>query len=175
MMPLFVEPAGEAAFKRAVGSFASGVNLVTMRDGSGRPHGVTVSAFSSVSLDPLLVLICMNRENRTHDLIVETGRFGINVLSPPLCEVSNVCARPGGDKVLESRLLVADTDARSPVLKDALAHLDCRLWARHEAGTHSVLIGQVEMVGHNSDAEAEPLLYFRGGYKRLERSLSAKS
>lgn len=173
-MPLTVEPAGEAAFKKAVGSFASGVNVITMRDGSGRPHGVTVSAFSSVSLQPLLVLICMNRENRTHDLIAETGRFGINILSQCLCEVSNFCARPGGDKILDPALLEEGTEARSPVLKGALAHLDCRLWAQHGAGTHSVFIGQVEMVGQDADAE-EPLLYFRGGYQRLERRASVES
>lgn len=152
-------------FRRAMGSFASGVNVITVRDAAGEPHGMTATAFCSVSMEPPLVLICVNRDTRTYDLIVESGRFGVSMLSGGSTEVSNHCARPGADKRLPEDWLVDDDPSRTPVLASALVHADCSIHEQQEAGTHAVFIGQVEHVHFGEDAD--PLLYFKGSYRKL--------
>lgn len=152
-------------FRRAMSSFASGVNVITVSDAAGDHHGMTATAFCSVSSEPPLVLICVNRDTRTHDLIVESGRFGVSMLSGGSAEISNHCARPGGDKRLPSDWLAEGTSSETPALAAALVHVDCSIHERREAGTHAVFIGQVENVVFGVDDE--PLLYFQGGYAKL--------
>ncbi len=90
------EPAADA-FKAAVGSFASGVAVLTVRSREGRSVGMTATAFSSVSTDPLLVLVCVNREARTRNDILSGGSFGVNLLAAGMEEHSRYCASPGAD------------------------------------------------------------------------------
>lgn len=158
-----------ASFKVALGSFAASVNVITLWDGDGRPLGMTATAFTSVSVDPLLILVCVNRSTRTYDRIAETRRFGVNILGSPAREISDHCSRPGADKALRPEWL-ADADGwHTPALAGALAYLDCEIDQDVPAGTHAVLIGSVGGIGLSGPLpRPEPLLHFRGSYRQLQ-------
>lgn len=149
-------------FRAALGRFASGVTVVTTRDAAGAPHGLTVSAFSSVSLDPPLVLVCIERATASHDSFQECGAFVVNILSANQELVSRHFAAPSEDKFAGIAYRKGLKDI--PVLEDALANLQCRLAHSFEGGDHTIFIGEVEEVTLRDDA---PLVYFRGGYARL--------
>lgn len=153
-------------FKRAMSRFASGVNVLTVRDEGHHPYGMTLSAFCSVSLEPLLVLVCVNRRTRTHDLVLRHGRFGVSVLSGSAIDVSLYCAEPGADKHLPDEWLHDIPQSRTPVLRDCLVHADCAVYATQRAGTHTIVVGSVEHISFG--IEGDPLLYYRGTYRRLE-------
>jgi len=156
-------------FKAALGSLASSVNVITMWDEIHKPLGMTATAFSSVSVDPLLVLVCINRSTRTYEYIAETRRFGVNVLGSVARDISDYCSRPGADKYLDPRWLSQSSDWHCPALSGALAFLDCEIDQNIEAGTHAVLIGAVRGIGLNASAqEYEPLLHFRGAYRQMQ-------
>lgn len=160
--------AGPGGFKAALGSLAASVTVITLRDGEGRPLGMTATAFSSVSLEPLLILVCVNRSTRTYEQITTSGRFGVNVLGSVARDISDRCARPGADKALEPDWLAEWDDWHSPALAGALAFLDCAVERNVHAGTHAVLIGRVHGIGvSNAGAQHEPLLHFRGAYRQL--------
>ncbi|GHH82932.1 hypothetical protein GCM10018793_43750 [Streptomyces sulfonofaciens] len=156
-------------FRAALGSFAAGVNVITLREADGTPLGMTATAFSSVSADPLLVLICVNRANRSYARIVETGRFGVNILGTAAREISDHCARPGSDKTLADEWLVDRPEWHAPALAKALAFLDCEVDQDVEAGTHAVLIARVSSIGIPADdcPGHDPLIHFRGAYREL--------
>jgi len=157
------------AFKTALGTFASSVNVITMWDEEDRPVGMTATAFASVSTDPLLVLICVNRSTRTYLHIATGGAFAVNILGSDAREVSDYCARPGLDKYLREEWLAPRPGWRSPALAGALAYLDCEVEQDVHAGTHAILIGRVISIGLNSDAaEPLPLLHYRGAYRQLQ-------
>lgn len=160
-----IEPADIDGFRRALGSLASGINVITFVDGQGRPHGMTATAMCSVSLDPLLVLVCVDRSTRTHGEILAGGRFGVSILAIEGHVVSQHCARPGADKRLPKSWLLGVDGCETPILGDALAHLDCVVHDTHPAGTHTVILGRVERLGTADDGE--PLIHFRGAYRRL--------
>lgn len=168
-MSLIPVEASQGGFRAALGSMAASVNVITMWDGCHRPLGMTATAFSSVSVDPLLVLVCINRATRTYDHVAAGGRFGVNVLGSAASGISDYCGRPGGDKVLDPDWLAAAGAWRSPALSGALAFLDCRIDQEVQAGTHAVIIGAVEGIGLASLAQhVEPLLHFRGRYRQLD-------
>lgn len=159
------------AFRDGMSRFASNVNVVSVYDDTRTPRGMTVTAVCSVSLDPRLVLVCVNRSALTHGQILANGRFGINVLGGRAREIAEHCARPGSDKRLDESWLVPDPDVRSPVLATATVHLDCDVHTAFDAGTHTIFIGLVEHVRvHEAD---EPLLYHQGAYRFLEPVLEA--
>jgi len=160
-----VESADVERFRRALGSFAVGINVITFRSSDGEPRGMTATAMCSVSVDPLLVLVCVNRSTRTHDEILAGGRFGVSILGLGGHSISKQCARPGADKTLDSSWLVPDAECATPVLRDAIAHLDCAVHDTYAAGTHTVILGRVEAVGVADGGE--PLIHFRGCYRQL--------
>ncbi len=155
-----------AEFRKAMGSFATGVTIITV-DLDGDVHGMTANAFASVSLDPLLVLVCVDHNTRTHAHLHAKKRFGITGLREDQRAISEDYARP--DRTHET----AETDARAefdrtghgtPMLRGALAYLECRLHSSQEAGDHTVFIAEVEdVVGRGG----EPLLFFRGKYRSV--------
>jgi flavin reductase (DIM6/NTAB) family NADH-FMN oxidoreductase RutF len=156
-------------FKRALGAFASSVNVITMWDPDGRPVGMTATAFSSVSTDPLLVLVCLNRSSRSYARVASARRFGVNILGTAAKPISEYCARPGTDKRLRDEWLAESGDWRCPALSDALAFLDCETDQDVAAGTHAVLIGSVRAIGLNTvERRPGPLLHFRGAYRQLQ-------
>ena len=160
--------ADSAGFRAALGNFASSVNVITLTDDDGQPLGMTATAFSSVSVDPLLILVCVNRSTRTYQHIASSGVFGVNILGAVARDISDYCARAGADKQLDPRWLVRKPEWQAPALAGALAFLDCQVEQDVQAGTHAVLIGAVRGIGLNPSAsEHEPLVYFQGGYRPL--------
>lgn len=168
-MSLTCVEASPSSFRAALGSVAASVNVITMWDEGHRPCGMTATAFASVSADPLLVLVCINRATRTYDHVAAAGRFGVNVLGSAAHEISDYCSRPGGDKLLDEDWLADTGTWHCPALSGALAFLDCQIDQEVQAGTHAVIIGTVEGIGLASLAQHfEPLLHFRGRYRQLD-------
>ena len=149
-------------FRRALSRFASGVTVVTLRDKTGKPHGITVSAFSSVSLDPPLILVCIDNNAGSHRAFHESKRFVVNILSEEQSEHSNQFASHIADKFLN--IHHHEGLEGIPVLKNALVNLECRLVQDFVAGDHTVFIGEIERAHIN---EGNPLVYYQGGYKKI--------
>jgi flavin reductase len=154
-----------ADLKRVLARRASGVAIVTARAGD-RIHGMTISAFTEVSLDPPLVLVCADKSSNTHPLIAEGRVFAVNLLAREQEELSNRFA----SKVDEDRRfegLAFDRGATgAPLLAEALAVLDCRVVAAHDAGDHVIYVGRVEGL---RSSDREPLVYYAGAYQSLAR------
>ena len=150
-------------FRAVLGRFASGITVVTTRDAAGTPHGMTVSAFSSLSLDPPLILVCVANDATMAPVLASAETFAVNVLSAGQEAVSRRFASK------DDRFVgIGFHDGRlgAPVLEDVHASLECRIVARHPAGDHVIVVGQVEDAAAH---EGKPLLYYRGGYAVLER------
>lgn len=152
----------EVEFRGVLGHFATGVTVVTGLS-AGRPVGLAANAFSSVSLDPPLVLVCIATTSRTWPLIRRSGVFAVNVLAEGQEEVCRRFGTPGRDRFDGTPWVRAPSG--SPVLPEALAYVDCRIDAEHPAGDHVVVIGRV--VGLGLLAGGRPLVFWRGGYGRL--------
>ncbi len=151
-------------FRSVLGRFATGITIVTARDRDGRDHGMTVSAFSSLSLSPPLVLWCVDHSASMHGLLLSKPHVGINVLSADQEAYSRRFAdtdAKGFDGIAYSR-----SESGVVLLDDALAHLECRVVQHHDVGDHTIVIAHVDA---GRPAEGKPLLYYRGGYARLER------
>lgn len=160
------------SFRAALSAFASSVNIITMWDGEGKPLGMTATAFSSVSADPALVLICINRSTRTYEHVIERQRFGVNILGSVARDISDYCARSGADKYLDESWLVDHPEWHSPALAGAMAFIDCEVEQEIHAGTHAVLIGSVRAIGLNAHPQAnDPLIYFSGAYRPLQSTI----
>jgi flavin reductase (DIM6/NTAB) family NADH-FMN oxidoreductase RutF len=151
------------AFKHALARWATGVTIVTARAGD-RVHGMTVSAFTEVSLDPPLVLVCADKASHTHPLIAEGGVFAVNVLARGQETLSNRFASKKDEHRRFEGLKCERGATGAPLLPGALAHVDCRVVASHEAGDHVIYVGTVEEV---RTFDGEPLLYYRGSYHGL--------
>lgn len=152
-------------FRLAMGQFATGVTIITV-DLGGEVHGMTANAFSSVSLDPMLVLVCVDHTTRTHAHLHDRKRFGVNVLCENQRRISEYYASPERTHERaeeEAGARFERTQHGTPVLHGALAYLECRLQSAHDAGDHTVFIAEVEdVVVH----EGQPLLFFRGKYRK---------
>jgi flavin reductase (DIM6/NTAB) family NADH-FMN oxidoreductase RutF len=149
-----------------MGGFATGVTIITL-DLEGEVHGMTANAFSSVSLDPLLVLVCVDHKTRTHAHLHSKKRFGINVLSEDQRAISEYYARPARTHEHAEEEAGARFDRTrhgTPMLDGALAYLECRLHSVEEAGDHSIFIAEVEDVVVR---DGEPLLFFRRKYRKV--------
>lgn len=151
-------------FRAILGRFATGVTVVTTRDADGRDHGMTVSAFASVSLTPPLVLACIAQTAEMHPAILEARHFGVSILAASQEALSRRFSDPLPDRF--DGIGYRRTDSGVILLDDALAQLECAVTARHAAGDHTVVVGQVET---GAVRHASPLLYYRGGYAQLER------
>lgn len=161
------DPAAVAAarrFRDVLGRFASGVTVVTAVS-NGEPVGMTCQSFSSVSLDPPLVLFVPAKTSRAWPLMQRAGKFCVNFLASDHAELSNTMASRGTDKFAGVDWQPSPTTG-SPVLSGALAHVDCTIHAVHEAGDHYVVIGRVVDLADNADAD--PLLFYRGRYGSVQ-------
>jgi flavin reductase (DIM6/NTAB) family NADH-FMN oxidoreductase RutF len=155
-------PVDASGFRQALAQFASGVTVVTTRDAGGEPLGLTVSAFSSVSLQPPLVLVSVDVGSETHAGFRDSGAFGVSILAEGQDSVSRLFARPGPAKFLEVPMQVS---ARGLwLVPDALAHIECEVRATHPAGDHVLYVGEIVSLAVRS---GRPLVYQRGGYRRL--------
>ncbi len=154
-------------FRRLLGHFATGVTIVTTCDADDRPSGLTVSAFCSLSLDPPLVLICVDHKAQTYPALRGSGRFAVNILRVEDEALSRRFALTSGDKF--EGLAFRRSALGVPVLEQSLAHLECVTVGEHVAGDHTIFIGRVE---GGRVRGGRPLLYYRGRYGRLEGDAS---
>jgi flavin reductase len=155
-----------AEFRKAMGCFATGVTIITV-DLAGEVHGMTANAFASVSLDPMLVLVCVDHSTRTHAHLHAKKRFGVNVLSEEQRAISEYYARPERtheNAEAEAGARFGRTEHGTPILNGSLAYLECRLHSAQLAGDHTIFIAEVENVVVR---EGEPLLFFRGRYRKV--------
>jgi 4-nitrophenol 2-monooxygenase / 4-nitrocatechol 4-monooxygenase, reductase component len=150
-----------AEFRDVVGRFASGVTIVTTTTG-GERFGSTVSAFTSLSDTPPMVLVCLNQSSETGRAIQRSGVFAVNVLGEQHSELAARFARKGPDKF--TGVSAVDEALGPPLLTGGIAHLICRVSNMVAAGTHVVFIAAVERAGARSGA---PLTYFRGAFRRM--------
>ena len=155
------DPVSADALRNVLGRRAATVAIATARVGE-RVHGMTVTAFTEVSLDPPLVLVCADKASDTHPVIAAGGVFALNLLASDQAVLSN---RFASKKDEERRFegIAWETEATgAPILPGTLGVLDCRVVAAHEAGDHVIYIGQIEAIRVAEDRE--PLLYHRGSY-----------
>jgi flavin reductase (DIM6/NTAB) family NADH-FMN oxidoreductase RutF len=157
--------AGE--YRRVVGHFATGVTVVTTY--AGAHHAMTANSFTSVSLDPVLVLVAVERRARFHDAVLSAGFFCVNVLASDQQDVSRWFAtrgRPQDESELSRWPHTYGPYTGAAVFEDVLAALECRTYATHPGGDHTLVVGEV--VGMSAvRPEADPLLYFKGAYRDL--------
>lgn len=155
-------------YRNALRHFPAGVTIVTMRSGE-KVHGLTVSAFASVSPEPPLVAVIIDRRHSGYSMLEEEGAvFAVNILAQDQMELSNRFAWvKDQDRFALGQWTTAATGA--PVLADALAWLDCTIWGRHPAGTHTIYLGEVQASSQPRPGE-EPLVYWNRGYRRLDIS-----
>jgi flavin reductase (DIM6/NTAB) family NADH-FMN oxidoreductase RutF len=151
--------------------WASGVAVVSTADETCRA-GMTVSAFNSLSLTPPLILVCLQKETRTAEVVQSAGVFAVSILGADQQELSDRFAgriplADGEDRFDGAPLLTAETGV--PILADAIAWVDCKIAAIHDGSTHWVVIGEVLASGHASAFGAAPLIYFDRQYHELER------
>lgn len=160
------QPVGRDAYRAAMGRFATGVTIVTAR---GRhPHAMTANSVASVSLEPPTLLVCIEQDARVHDAVLEDGRFGVSVLAQDQGRISDWLATRG--RPLVGQLDQVPTEAGGalgvPLVRGALAQLECEVTAVHPVGDHSIVVGTVRALSL-PDHEGEPLVWFASAYRRL--------
>jgi 3-hydroxy-9,10-secoandrosta-1,3,5(10)-triene-9,17-dione monooxygenase reductase component len=152
------------AFRAVLGRFASGVTVVTSLNKDGQDEGMTVSAFCSLSLDPPMVLFCVDRGASMYDSLASAPDFIVNILS----ETQEPLARrfSGTDPNRFDGIGYSRGVSGVAILDDVLGYLECSRAAAHQGGDHCIYLGKVEAA---YSGEGRPLLYYRGGYAQLER------
>ena len=157
------EPVTSDEFRAALGRFATGVTVITVETAEGGVHGMTANAFCSVSLQPPLVLVCVDHLAETYLHLRERGQFGVSVLKAEQDALSEFFADPERNPDAAHRLGIQYRKMKSgvPALENALANLDCRTVDAHAAGDHTIFVAEVREV---LLGDGSPLLYFRGQY-----------
>lgn len=156
--------------RRIFGRFATGITVVTA--GQDLPRGMTANAFTSVSLEPPLVLVCVQRSANMHETIQECGSFAISVLAAHQEDVARLFAndnRPRGSE-FDAVDAIPGPYTGAPILSGALAWLECALTTTYDGGDHSIFIGEVQSLGRGESDEA--LLFYDGRFHRLERAVA---
>lgn len=156
-------PLDGAMLRRALGGFATGVTVTTALGPDGRPAGFTANSFTSVSLEPPLVLVCLGRGAASYPVFAEAGSFAVNVLSADQQEVARVFATRGADKFASVAWGPRETGA--PVFRGVAAWFECRMRERIDAGDHVIVIGEVVGFGRGT---AAPLVYCGGRFAALD-------
>ena len=151
------------AFRDAMGCFATGITVVTTTTRDGRPVGVTVNSFNSVSLDPPLVLFSLSLNATNLQEFLDAGRFTINILGAHQQEISNGFSGTGSDFFQEIEFELPEHGC--PLVPEAIAGFECDMETTHQGGDHVIFLGRVRRVW--SDPDSAPLLYYRGRYVQL--------
>ena len=154
-------PIDAAQFKAAMSHFASGVTVVTTEH-AGAQYGMTVASFASLSLNPPLVLICIEKGVKTHDAIAAAGKFGVSILAQTQQETSGRFASKKDDKF--AGVPVRNGELGMPLIEGAICSLECRLCEQLPGGDHTIFVGEVVDAAF---AEGAPLVYYRSGYREL--------
>ena len=150
-------------FRKVLGHFASGVTVISTCDSDGRPTGLTASAFTSLSLEPPLILVCVAHKSQSYPSIVERGRFAVNFMRREQEDISRKFATSRLDKFdgVPHRI----SELGLPILTEALAYVECVIVATHIEGDHTIFIGRVDGCG---TTDGMPLMYYRGKYESLK-------
>lgn len=153
-------------FRLALAQFATGVTVVTVQRAPGRVHGMTANSFTSVSLDPLLILVCVEERAKLLPLLRSKRQFGVSILKDSQRSISEFFARADQPLDAEERLGVRYrwTSSGIPLVEDTLCQLACTLVETHRAGDHMICVGEVEFAEIRS---GEPLIFFRGEYRTI--------
>ncbi len=149
-------------FRQLLGSFATGVTVLTTVDEAGQPIGMTASAVAAVSLDPPLLLVCIGKQASCHDILLATDAFVLNVLAEGQEEISHRFAADAAHRFEP----LADSTGREdwPLLQGVAAHIECKTWKTIDAGDHTIFLGSVI---RGTVHDRAPLLHFRGAYGTL--------
>ena len=164
--PTYRAGSDQHMLRRALGCFATGVTVVTARSHDGEPVGLTANSFTSVSLDPPLLLVCPALGAATTRVLLEAEHFAVNVLTDEQAHLSDLFATKGSDRFAETECETWHHDV--PIIRDALANFECKRYSISDGGDHAILVGQVEHVRFADPGD--PLLYFRSEYRRLQGS-----
>ncbi len=159
-------PVDKMEFRRTIGSFATGVTIVTTKLGE-HVHGLTANAVTSVSLEPTLVLVCVDHTSDTFALLKQSGAFCVNILGAEQADLSTKFAtklKEGEHRMAGVKYRTAVTGA--PILEGCIGYLDCRIWQTFTAGDHDIFIGEVIDLWCDP-GEVKPLLFYRGKYAQL--------
>ena len=148
--------------RRVMGHFATGVTVITSIRSSGEMHGLTANAFTSVSLIPPLLLVCIDKKAESYPCFDESKIFTVNVLSSDQEALSRRFAVTGGEKFEGVSYKIGANGA--PILDGVLAFLECKVTQKIDGGDHTIYIGEIEQA---ETKEGKPLLFFRGGYREL--------
>ncbi|HZP45392.1 MAG TPA: flavin reductase family protein [Candidatus Binataceae bacterium] len=148
--------------RRVMGHFATGVTVITTVSKSGTPYGLTANAFTSVSLEPPLLLIAVDKKAESYPFFNESKVFTVNILSDEQESLSRKFAVSGGDKFQGVAYRMGANGA--PILEGALAYLECKLFAAYDGGDHTLFLGEIEQA---ETRELKPLLFYRGGYRSI--------
>jgi flavin reductase (DIM6/NTAB) family NADH-FMN oxidoreductase RutF len=154
-------PIDEARFKLAMSHFASGVTIVTTEHG-GKPYGMTVASFASLSLRPPLVLVCIEKSVKTHDAISAARKFGVSILAEDQADVSGRFASKSDDKFTGTD--VTRGSLGIPLISGATCTIECHLQNELPGGDHTIFVGEVVEI---QTEEKAPLIYYRSGYRRI--------
>ena len=148
--------------RRVMGHFATGVTVITSIRSSGELHGLTANAFTSVSLIPPLLLVCIDKKAESYPCFDESKIFTVNVLAGDQEALSRTFAVTGGDKFKGVSYRIGANGA--PILDGALAYLECKVTQKIDGGDHTIYVGEIEQA---ETKEGKPLLFFRGGYREI--------
>ncbi len=156
-------PLSSEQLRRILGQFATGVTVVTTRLASGEPWGFTVNAFTSVSLTPPLILVCVGHGTESFQAMSQAQYFAVNFLAEDQEELSRVFASRTWDRF--EHIPHRESSNGAPLLQDCLGFIECRKAASHECGDHTIVIGEI-LTGEARDGA--PLLFYRSFYGRME-------
>ena len=161
VLPVTIDP---TYFRHVMRKFATGVTVLTVREGN-HIHGMTANAFASVSLSPTLVLVCVQKDTATHAFVSRAGNLAMNILSAE----QETIARRFAKQIVVSTDPFADVAYHSaatgaPIIDDCIAYVDCRVVAAHDAGDHTIFVGEVQDAGYGSARDHTPLLWLDGKY-----------
>lgn len=165
------EPAGQAPidpreYRRIIGTFATGITVITMPTADGA-WGMTANSLTSLSLDPLLLIVCVDNGTRTLQHMRDSKVWAVNILAADQEQVSRTFAT----KDFETERTMVNTPyhlgpAGAPLIDGCVTHIECRTWATYEGGDHTIFVGQV-LSATVADQAAEPIVFFKGRYRQL--------
>jgi flavin reductase (DIM6/NTAB) family NADH-FMN oxidoreductase RutF len=161
-------PLSPFEFRKALGHFTTGVTVITVEREPGKIHGMTANSFTSVSLDPVLILVCVDHRAKMLPLLQKKKQFGVSVLKQNQQAISEYFAKREHSSEAEQRLGVhyRPTPSGAPVIDGTLLQMSCKVIASHVSGDHTIFVGEVQDAEMH---EGEPLLYFRGEYRKIAR------
>jgi flavin reductase (DIM6/NTAB) family NADH-FMN oxidoreductase RutF len=151
-----------------MGRFASGITIMSTLQG-GVAHAMTANAFTSVSLDPPLVLVCVDKGVRMHDAVLECGFWAVSVLADSHQPIAERFAKSGRDLHSQFDGIATTPGPKTgcPLVEGALSWLECRTWASYPGGDHTIVVGEVLSLGADDPVDPDPLIYYAGHYREL--------